>query len=243
MNVLPSMDLYSHKITRLKQGNFDHVTTYMMDPAKTLKSFETAGASLVHIVDLEATHTGNNVHFDFIQTMAQTLTLPIQVGGGIRSLAMAEKYLAAGVKRIVLGSLAMSDETALDMLVKKYPGQIVVALDVKDQMVMSHGWLSASGHTLEAVIQRLNSLKSLRYLITDIATDGMLKGPNLDLYRRVKNLTNVPIIASGGITTCEDIQALTDLGVEEAVIGKAMYEDKLPLKEAFKCSQDASSRV
>lgn len=243
MNVLPSMDLYAHKITRLQQGNFDHVTTYAMDPAKTLKSFENAGASLVHMVDLEATHTGKNVHFDFIQTMAQTLTLPIQVGGGIRSLEMAEKYLSAGVKRIVLGSLALSDEKTLKMLVKNYPHQIVVALDVKDQMVMSHGWMAASGHTLESVIERLNPLKSLRYLITDIATDGMLKGPNLDLYRTVKNLTDVPIIASGGITTCEDIQALTDLGVEEAVIGKAMYEDKLPLKEALKCSQDASSRV
>lgn len=243
MIVLPSMDLYAHKITRLIQGDFNQSKTYNEDPLNVLKTFQDAGAQMVHIVDLEATHTGQNVHLEFIQKAAETLSIPLQVGGGIRSFKIAQAYLNAGVERIVLGSLALSDFDTLKTLTTQYPGQIVVALDVKDHMVMSHGWTASSGRHIKDVIATLSSLDGLRYLITDIATDGMLKGPNLKLYETIKTITNVPIIASGGVTTCEDIKALTALNIEEAVIGKAMYEGKLPLKEALKCSQDALSRA
>ena len=243
MRVLPSMDLYAHKITRLIQGDFKQSKTYEDDPLSVLKSFQDAGAQMVHIVDLEATHTGQNIHFDFIQKAAKTLDIPLQVGGGIRSFKIAHAYLNAGVERIVLGSLALSDFDILKELTTTYPGRIVVALDVKDHMVMSHGWTASSGRHIKDVIATLSSLDDLRYLITDIATDGMLKGPSIKLYETIKTITNVPIIASGGVTTCEDIKALTALNIEEAVIGKAMYEGKLPLKEALKCSQDALSRA
>lgn len=243
MRVLPSMDLYAHKITRLIQGDFTQSKTYEDDPLAVLKSFEDAQAQMVHIVDLEATHTGENVHFDFIKNAAETLSIPLQVGGGIRSFKVAQDYLNAGIARIVLGSLALRDFDTLKELTTTYPGRIVVALDVKDHMVMSHGWTASSGRHIQDVITTLSPLDNLRYLITDIATDGMLNGPNIRLYETIKTITNVPLIASGGVTTCADIKALSALNIEEAVIGKAMYEGKLPLKEALKCSQDALSRA
>lgn len=235
MNIMPSMDLYAGKITRLKQGDFNQSKTYDLDPLDTLKRFQDAGAHMVHIVDLEATHTGKKAHFEFIQKAASHLEIPLQVGGGIRDLKTAQAYLNAGITRIVIGSLALKDYTAVDTLNQMYPGRIVIALDVKESNVMTHGWLSASGQTITEVIEQFESLNHLRFLITDIATDGMLKGPNVELYQRIKSMSDVPLIASGGITTCEDIKALAGLNVEEAVIGKAMYEGTLPIEEALKC--------
>lgn len=235
MIIMPSMDLYAGKITRLTQGDFDQSKTYDLDPLDTLKSFQDAGAQMVHIVDLEATHTGTKTHFEFIKKAASHLNIPLQVGGGIRDLKSAQAYLEAGITRIVLGSLALKDYSAIDALNWAYPGRIVIALDVKDDIVMTHGWLSASDHTITDVIERFKPLNHLRFLITDITTDGMLEGPNVALYQRIKALTDVPLIASGGITTCADIKALAGLNVEEAVIGKAMYEGTLPIEEALKC--------
>ena len=243
MDILPSMDLYNGHITRLEKGKFETRKFYPLDPFTAVKQFETAGAKRIHIVDLEATEKGTLVHRDLIIKLAASVAIPVQVGGGIRQVNQVVDYLENGIDKVVLGSLAMKDFEALKSLVKRYPKRIVVALDVEAEKVMTHGWQVSSEQSLWDVIKQMEPLNDVALLITDIQTDGMLQGPNVSLYEKIKQTTFLPIIASGGLTRCDDIHQLTRLQVEEAVIGKAMYENVLSLKEALKCSQDALSRV
>ena len=243
MNIIPSMDLYHQKITRLEKGIFNTRKHYPLDPVALIQSFEKAGAKRVHIVDLEATEKGGAFHQPLILQMAQSVNIPVQVGGGIRTFEDAKKYLNLGIDAVVLGSLAVKDIDGLKSFIQTHPNRVIIALDVKDEIIMTHGWQTSSNLTLWDYIDRLKDLTGFKILITDIQTDGMLQGPNMGLYDKIKNVTSIPVIASGGLTTCKNIQSLTRLGVEEAVLGKAMYEDILPLKEALLCSQNASSRV
>jgi phosphoribosylformimino-5-aminoimidazole carboxamide ribotide isomerase len=192
-------------------------------------------------VDLEATEKGTLVHRDLVIKLAASVAIPVQVGGGIRQVDHVVDYLENGIDKVVLGSLALKDFEALKSLVKRYPKRIVVALDVESERVMTHGWQVSSEQSLWDVIKQMEPLNDVALLITDIQTDGMLSGPNIRLYDKIKNISSHPVIASGGVTTCEDIQRLSAFGVEEAVLGKAMYEGILPLKEAIKCSQKESS--
>lgn len=243
MNIIPSMDLYHQKITRLEKGIFKTRKHYPVDPLVLIKDFEKAGATRVHIVDLEATEKGGFFHQALILQMVQSVKIPVQVGGGIRTFEDAKRYLDLGVDSVVLGSLAVKDLQGLKSFVLAYPNRVVVALDVKNEIIMTHGWQTSSEISLWDFLEALKDQKALKILITDIQTDGMLQGPNIGLYDKIKNITPIPIIASGGLTTCKNINVLTRLGVEEAVLGKAMYEDILPLKEAIECSQNASSPV
>lgn len=239
MTIIPSIDLYNGQVTRLKKGDFNAMTTYLESPEAVLKSFIDAEATLVHIVDLEGAKVGHPVHQESLFQWAKELNIPLQVGGGIRSVVDAKKYLDQGIARVVLGSLVFTDFNATKELINSYPGQIVIALDISGDTVMQDGWQTSSHTSIESVIDRLNDLNDLRLLVTDIATDGMLEGPNVDLYTRLTTLTDHPVIASGGLTTCEDITALKASRVESAIIGRAMHEGKLPLKEAIKCSHAA----
>ncbi len=236
MIIIPSIDLYNKKVTRLKKGDFNAMTTYLDSPEAVLKSFVDAAATLVHIVDLEGAKVGHPVHQEQLVRWAKEMTIPLQVGGGIRSAIEAKKYLDQGIARVVLGSLVFTDFNAVKELITAYPGQIVIALDVSGDTVMQDGWQTSSHTSIESVIHRLNEFDDVRLLVTDIATDGMLEGPNVELYTRLTTLTDHPVIASGGLTTCQDITSLKASHVESAIIGRAMHEGKLPLKEAIRCS-------
>jgi phosphoribosylformimino-5-aminoimidazole carboxamide ribotide isomerase len=175
--------------------------------------------------------------------MVKSVKIPIQVGGGIRNFDIARDYLNHGVDTVVLGSLAIQDVGGLKAFIKEFPNRVVVALDIKNEIIMTHGWQVSSDISLWTFLDVLSTFKDLKVMITDIQTDGMLKGPNIRLYDKIKNITLLSVMASGGLTRCKDIQALKAFGVEEAILGKAMYEEILPLKEAISCSQKESSLV
>jgi phosphoribosylformimino-5-aminoimidazole carboxamide ribotide isomerase len=243
MNIIPSMDLYKQKITRLERGVFATRKHYPIDPLTMVKRFESDGATRIHVVDLEATEKGVIAHRDLILEMVKSVKIPIQVGGGIRNFDIARDYLNHGVDTVVLGSLAIQDVGGLKAFIKEYPNRVVVALDIKNEIIMTHGWQVSSDISLWTFLDVLSTFKDLKVMITDIQTDGMLKGPNIRLYDKIKNITLLSVMASGGLTRCKDIQALKAFGVEEAILGKAMYEEILPLKEAISCSQKESSLV
>lgn len=243
MIIMPAIDLYNGQCVRLEQGDFNRLKVYNTDPLGMALWFAKEGATMIHIVDLEAAQTGELKQFDLIRTMAQTLPIPIQVGGGIRTVERAQAYLDAGVDRVVIGTLAIENPEALKALVDQYGGRIVVSLDVKDETVMIKGWQDTSRLNVFDVAKTFEALGVKDILVTDIATDGMLTGTNHALYQALQSQTKLNIIASGGVKDLNDVKALVEEKLYAVVIGKAIYEQKLSLKEALACSQKGLSRV
>lgn len=243
MKLYPAMDLYNQAVVRLEQGDFKRLTTYPKDPLSTALAFEKDGAEGLHIIDLQAAQTGTLFHRELIVSLAQHCTIPIQVGGGIRSYETASAYLDGGVAKVIVGTMAFQNPEQFQRLVKDYPGRIIVALDVWDETIRVHGWQETSDVTVGSVVKDFEALGVKDILVTDIATDGMLQGPNLTLYQTLQAQTSLNIIASGGIGGCEDIQKLAQAHLHAAVFGKALYENKITLKEALVCSRVASSLV
>lgn len=243
MIIMPAIDLYDGQCVRLEQGDFNRLKVYNTDPLSMALWFAKEGAAIIHVVDLEAAKTGELKQFELITQMAQTLPIPIQVGGGIRSLDAAKAYLEAGVDRVVIGTLALEQPDVLAQLVKDYQDRIVVSLDVKDERVMIKGWQAQSQQNLFDVVKDLETMGVKDILVTDIATDGMLEGTNVTLYQKLQQATNINVIASGGVKDIEDIKTLTQQHTYAVIVGKAIYESKLSLKEALRCSQGVSSPV
>lgn len=243
MIIMPAIDLYDGQCVRLEQGDFTRLKVYNSDPLSMALWFAKEGATMVHVVDLEAAQTGELKQFELIVAMAQTLPIRIQVGGGIRTVERAKAYLDAGVDRVVIGTLAIENKDALKALVEEYKDRIVVSLDVLDNTVMIKGWQEPSRLNVFDVAKEFEALGVSDILVTDIATDGMLTGTNHTLYKALQTQTNLNVIASGGVKDLDDVKALVQENVYAVIIGKAIYEQKLSLKEALRCSQDGLSRV
>lgn len=243
MKLYPAMDLYDQQVVRLEQGDFQRVTHYPLDPLQTAQMFAAEGALGLHVIDLEAAQTGHGAHQALILAMAAQLSIPLQVGGGIRSVETARAYLDHGVAKVILGTMVFTQPLEVQRLLKEYPGRIIVALDVLHETVMVHGWQDSSHLSLWTVVRELESIGVTEILVTDIQTDGMLQGPSLALYQTLRSQTKLSIIASGGIRHCEDILQLDRLGIDAAVIGKALYEHHLTFKEVRQCLPDESSLV
>jgi phosphoribosylformimino-5-aminoimidazole carboxamide ribotide isomerase len=243
MKIIPAIDLYQNNCVRLTQGQFDHLTVYSNSPEITALEFQTMGATWLHIVDLDGAKTGEATNTASIKKILQTIRIPIQVGGGIRSLSRAEELLALGVSRIILGTAAIEQWDLLETLVSRYNNQIIVGIDAANGIVKTRGWQTSSFITSIELVKKLETIGVKTIVYTDIAKDGMLEGPNLEMYRQLKDRATIGIIASGGITTIADLQALGALGLEGAIVGKAHYEGKIDLKEAFQCLPNGSSPV
>jgi phosphoribosylformimino-5-aminoimidazole carboxamide ribotide isomerase len=227
--VIPAIDLRGGKVVRLVEGDPSQQTEYDGDPVARAVRFEQEGAQLLHVVDLDAAlGTGSNT--DTINRIGSAVSIPLQVGGGLRTAEAIRMAFQNGAGRVVLGSKA-TDNRFLRRVVHSYGARVVVAVDVRDGRAMLHGWTN-EGSPIEELVPLLDSAGSHRYLVTAIAADGRLEGPDLDLYRRFLSLTDRPVIASGGISSAQDLKALSDLGVEGVVIGKALYEGRLDLAEA-----------
>jgi phosphoribosylformimino-5-aminoimidazole carboxamide ribotide isomerase len=232
MLVIPAIDIRGGKCVRLKQGDFDRQTTYDTDPVAVAKRWEAEGAKLLHIVDLDGAKDGISANLAVIRKIAQSLAIPVEVGGGIRSIQAAETLLSSGVARVVLGTMAFEDRTSLKTLLKKYAPRIVVALETKDGKLVTRGWQQSVGGDLLATAQELQNTGAQRFLYTDVTKDGMLTEPN---YKEIANLVqalSVPIIASGGVSILETIKKLRAIGPEAVIVGTALYEGTLNLKEA-----------
>jgi phosphoribosylformimino-5-aminoimidazole carboxamide ribotide isomerase len=234
MIIYPAMDLMGGRVVRLKQGRFDDQTTYSAEPAEALATFAEAGAEWAHVVDLDGARAKAPVQHELISSLARSTSLKLQVGGGFRAREQVARMLDAGVARVVVGSLAVSDPELVAGWIDEFgPEHLTLSLDVRVAdgvpMVAVSGWTEASGLTLWAVAGLHPAARHL--LLTDIARDGMLSGPNLELLDEAgKRLPNLRIQASGGITSISDLARLRTDG---AIIGKAMWDGLIPLQEAL----------
>ncbi|MEW6542556.1 MAG: 1-(5-phosphoribosyl)-5-[(5-phosphoribosylamino)methylideneamino]imidazole-4-carboxamide isomerase [Nitrospirota bacterium] len=235
MLVIPAIDLKDGRCVRLRQGDMKAETVYSDDPAATALQWERQGAKLLHVVDLNGAVEGKPKNVSFIEAIAKTVSVPVQVGGGIRSLDTVRLYLSGGVRRVVLGTAALQDRTLLERACAEFPGRILVGLDARNGNVAVQGWTSQSGTKAAELLQALAGLPLSGVIYTDIGRDGMLEGPNLAALREIVSVSRLPVIASGGISRVEDIKAVRALGsrIEGAIVGKALYDGKLDLREAI----------
>jgi phosphoribosylformimino-5-aminoimidazole carboxamide ribotide isomerase len=235
VQLIPAIDLINGKIVRLSRG--DPKTAKIYDqfggPVETAKHWRDEGAGKLHVIDLDAAFGNGNNH-DVIAEIVAKAALPIQVGGGIRSFEIAAKLFKTGINQVILGALAFSDESAIGKIQKRFgPYSVIVALDNKDGRTMVEGWKTATALNVKNSLEKFNKLDVKTFLITSIAKDGMLSGPDLQTLSEVCQYSNAKIIAAGGIGSINDLIALKHIGVEGAVIGKALYENRFTLREAL----------
>lgn len=235
--IYPAIDMRGGKCVRLLQGDYNQETVYGDSPFDMAKSFADAGAEWIHMVDLDGAKDGKRVNDRFVIEAAQKLDAKVQIGGGIRTEDDILHYLNNGVSRVIIGSVAVSNpEFAIEMI-QKYGEKIAIGLDAKDGYVATHGWLDTSSVTAVELGKRLAEAGAETFIFTDIATDGMLSGPNLLAVEKLAVETGKSVIASGGVSELADLRALKELvgkGVSGAIVGKAIYEGRFSVPEALK---------
>jgi phosphoribosylformimino-5-aminoimidazole carboxamide ribotide isomerase len=235
LEVIPSIDLLKGQVVRLERGDYDRKTVFSDDPLSVAIEFEGQGAKRLHIVDLEGAASGEPANRRAVSDILQRVALPVQVAGGIRSLDAIEDLLALGADRVVVGTKALTDESFLLDAVGRFGRRLVIAPDAHAREVRISGWTEGTGEDVTDAVRRLASVGVQRMLVTDIGTDGMLIGPNVDLLGEVAQAAGVPIIASGGVSTIDDLLALAKVpGVEAAIVGKALYVHAFDLGDAIK---------
>lgn len=230
MIIYPAIDLKEGRCVRLYQGDFAQETVVNPDPVKQAIAFENAGAKALHIVDLDGALSGDLTNLQVIQAILAAITIPIQVGGGIRSMAQVARYLDAGVSRVIIGSKAVEDPAFVAEAVQQYGDQIAVGIDAKDGLVATRGWLAVSDQNYLTVADQMAQLGVKTIIFTDIAKDGTLMGPNLEQLQAIAaKVPDLQIIASGGISSREDLEAVKALGVYGVISGKALYNGNITM--------------
>lgn len=237
MILFPAIDLYEKKAVRLYKGDYQNMTVYSDNPIEIARDFEAAGATHIHMVDLEGAKDGTTPNLCIVEQIAKETDLFVEIGGGIRSMDTVERYLNAGVSRIILGTAAVNDEAFLKEAVAVYPGKIAVGADVKDGFIAIKGWLEKSILTLDAFLQKIEAMGIKNVICTDISRDGAMRGTNLQLYRELSQKYSMDITASGGVSTMEDIRQLRSMNLYAAIIGKAYYTGAINLKEALEAAK------
>ncbi len=234
MRVIPAIDLKDGRCVRLRQGDMTTEIVYSEDVPSVAARWQQLGADLIHVVDLNGAVDGEPKNLPQIETIIKTVRVKVQVGGGIRTIDTVRRYLQAGVARVVLGTAALTDRAFLMQACREFPRRILLGLDARDGQVAVKGWTSVSATKATDLLKDLADIELGAVIYTDIARDGMLSGPNLEALREVVELSSFPVIASGGITRIQDLQAVQSLGarVEGAIVGKALYDGKLDYREA-----------
>ena len=232
MRIFPAIDISGSKCVRLTQGDFKQKTVYYDNPLDAAKFWESQGANDIHIVDLDGSLNGEFVNLSNLKEIANKTSLNIQFGGGIRSLKDVQTLVESGVNRIVIGSLALKDLKTFKAILDQYTSQIVCAIDFKNDYVMTEGWQEESKISLNTFIKTISDIGCQSLLVTNISRDGMLTGPDINTYKAIKNLTNAEIIASGGVSSLEDLKVLKSIDMPSVIIGKAFYEQKFTFSEA-----------
>ena len=237
MELFPAIDIRGGQVVRLHQGDYDDMQVYGNDPVRTAKQFMEQGATNLHVVDLDGAKEGAAVNFDSIREIAALKGLFVEVGGGIRDEARIADYLALGVGRVILGTIAVRSFPFVESMVRLYGDQIAVGVDARDGYVAVSGWLENTGLDSFSFCERLRDAGVSTVIYTDIAKDGALSGTNLDAYRRLRELSGLNIVASGGISFEHELAALRDMGTYGAILGKALYVDKLDLARAIRIAR------
>ncbi len=235
MLIIPAIDLKDGRCVRLRQGDLQAETVYSDDPAAMAVQWERRGAQMLHLVDLNGAVEGQPKNMAGIEAIVKAVSIPVQVGGGVRDLEIIKRYLDGGVRRVVLGTAALRDRGLLERACALYPARILVGLDARNGKVAVQGWTSQSETLATDLLKSLAEFALAGVIYTDIARDGMLQGPNLAALREIVARSSMPVIASGGITKAEDIRAIKSLGprIEGAIVGKALYDGKLDLQAAL----------
>ena len=237
MYIYPAIDLYGGKAVRLYKGDYAQMTVYSDDPVSVAKDFAAAGASHIHLVDLEGAKIGKPANLATIAKIVETTGLFAEVGGGIRDMETVDSYLAIGVSRVILGTAAVKNPDFLQAALAKYGEKIAVGVDLKDGFVAIKGWTETSDLKAENFFEKMQNLGVKTIICTDISRDGAMKGTNRELYRALSEKFTIDLIASGGVSSMEDVRALVAMKLHGAIIGKAYYIGAVNLKEAVEAAK------
>ena len=237
MIILPAIDLLSGNAVRLFKGDYEQATVYSNEPLKIAKAFLEAGCTHMHLVDLDGARSGDTSNIEVIKKIVEGARLFVEVGGGIRSLDTVKRYLDAGVGRVILGTAAVTDPEFLKEALRLYGEKIAVGVDLKDGFVAIKGWTEKSNLEGFAFLKELDRLGVKTVICTDISRDGAMMGANHGLYRKMSEELSLNIIASGGVSSVEDVRRLRALGIYGAIIGKAYYTGDISLKEALEVAK------
>ena len=232
MILFPAIDIVGGKAVRLYKGDYNAMTVYSDHPEEIAFDFRTCGAQAIHIVDLEGARDGGTPNFDTVIAIKNISGLFCEIGGGIRSMEVVDRYLNAGIDRVILGTAAVQDEAFLKAAVEKYGERIAVGADIKDGFIAVKGWLERSQVTADEFFEKMQTIGVQTIICTDISRDGAMKGTNRALYRTMSRRYHMNITASGGVSSMDDVLALSEMGLYGAIIGKAYYTGAIDLREA-----------
>ena len=232
MILFPAIDLFEGKAVRLYKGDYAQMTVYSEHPEEIARDFAACGATHIHLVDLEGARSGETPNLDTVLKIRESTGLFCEIGGGIRSMEIVERYLSAGLDRVILGTAAIENEDFLRSAVEKYGDKIATGADIRDGYVSVKGWTEQSGVTLEAFCEKMEEIGVSTVICTDISRDGAMRGTNREMYRMLSGKFRLNITASGGVSTLEDVQSLRAMNLYGAIIGKAYYTGDINLKEA-----------
>jgi phosphoribosylformimino-5-aminoimidazole carboxamide ribotide isomerase len=235
MKIFPAIDIKDKKCVRLVKGNFDNKTEYEMSPIEQAGKYKDHGFKNLHIVDLDGALTGEIVNLDMIQDIVSKFDLKVEIGGGIRTLESIKKYTNAGVEKVILGSAAIKDQKFLKDACEKFPNKIALGLDAKDSYLSVSGWKENSNQLTLDYLKQVNDFGFSRLIYTDINRDGMKQGPNFEETSKVADISNCPVIISGGVSSIEDIKKAKNINnIEGIIVGKAIYDGDIQLEELVK---------
>jgi phosphoribosylformimino-5-aminoimidazole carboxamide ribotide isomerase len=236
MLIIPAIDLKEGKCVRLEQGLMDKATVYSVEPGSTAKHWEAQSAELLHVVDLDGAFAGAPKNLQAITRIREAVTMPIEVGGGIRDMAMIRKLVSIGIDRIILGTAAIQNPAFVQAACTVFPDKIIAGIDAKNGMVAIKGWAEVTQVKAVDLARQMQGYGVIAVIYTDISRDGMLSGPNIEATRILAEALDIPVIASGGVSTIKDIQSLLDIqhsGVQGVVVGKSIYTGSLNLRQAI----------
>lgn len=237
MNIFPAIDIIDSKAVRLFKGDYSQKTVYNDSPYEVAKGFEALGAQYLHLVDLDGAKSGTTPNFELIKSIAEGTSLKVEIGGGIRSREVIERYLSAGVIRVILGTIAIENPGFTEEMVKNYGSAIAVGIDISEGFVATKGWTEISKVSCDEMFARMESIGVSTVICTDISKDGAMSGTNLALYKDLKSKYSIDIVASGGVSSMEDVKSLRAMDMYGAILGKALYEGAIDLKEAIEVAK------
>ena len=237
MKLFPAIDLYEGKAVRLYKGDYAQMTVYSENPVEVAIDFKNCGATHIHLVDLEGAKSGTTPNFEVVKNIKDSTGLFCEIGGGIRNMDVIDKYITAGVDRVILGTAAVTNPGFVEEAVAKYGDRIAVGIDIKDGYVAIKGWTETSDDDAFAFCNKMQNIGVKTIICTDISKDGAMQGTNHELYKELSQRFDIQIIASGGVSTIDDIAKLRKLDIYGAIIGKAYYTKAIDLKEAIEVAQ------
>jgi phosphoribosylformimino-5-aminoimidazole carboxamide ribotide isomerase len=240
MIIIPAIDLKGGQCVRLSQGDMDRATVYSENPAEMAKTWQSMGAQRIHVVDLNGAVSGQPKNRDAIIAIVSAVSVPVQLGGGIRDIETIKEYFSCGIDRVILGTAAIKNPLFLEESCRAWPGRIIVGIDATDGMVCVQGWTEKTAMSVVDLVKKIEHLPLAAIVFTDIKRDGMLTGPNIESTAQLARSTHIPVIASGGVSRIEDIEALLTAeqsGVSGVIIGRALYTGNLDLRECIRIAE------